>query len=487
MLSAKPWNLQRAAARSHVSHRSIGATAALTLVALLTGLYALVTWHVLPATQADVGADYAYTAWQMSQGVRLYHDVLGQQTPLLYLLGAAAYQLWPRPDTFLVLALALRSCTVLGIFTLARAYRLSPSFGAAACVVYLLLPMGFFFGAHFEPNVLITLGGVLCTLTLTRLSSRRAIIAGIACAAFILAKLTFIPLACALAIYLLVTRRSLLYPFVLALLGALAAAIALGYWLAGPDFIRGAVLAHVGSTLSLSNAAVSLRYLWTMEGLTILAAIAGGALSVRGSDSERLIAFYLIGGAATVVATFSVGSLAPETLMAEPAVALCATLALWRIVCAWRDRAGSERIVYRLLPLLVALLVVGQVQEARDNWLTVAGASPSSGLSCTVTALTHGATARTPVITPAYAAFLAQRPLVEGISDFFNWSIRVRRGDAVAVAQARTLAHLLQGRRIPLVIVTPDLPLPSQDQRVLSAAYAPAMRCGSATVFTPRA
>lgn len=486
MLSAKSWNLQRAAARSHVTHRSIGALAALTLVALLTGLYALVMWHVLPATQTDVGADYAYTAWQMSQGARLYHDILGQQTPLLYLLGAAAYRLWPRPDTFLVLALALRSCTVLGIFALARACRLSLSFSAAACAVYLLLPMGFFFGAHFEPNVLITLGGVLCTLTLTQLSSRRAAFAGIACAAFILAKLTFIPLACALAIYLLITRRSLLYPFVLALFGALAAAIALGYWLVGPDFIRGAVLAHVGSTLSLSNAAVSLRYLWTVEGITILAAIAGGALSVRGNVSVRLIAFYLIGSAATVVATFSIGSLAPETLMAEPAIALCATLALRRIVCAWRDRAGSGRVAYRLLPLLVALLVVGQVQEARDNWLT-AGASPSSGLSCTVTALTHGATARTPVIAPAYAAFLAQRPLVEGISDFFNWSIRVRRGDAVALAQARTVAQMLQQRRIPLVIVTPDLPLPPKDQRALSAAYVPMMRCASAIVFAPRA
>jgi hypothetical protein len=73
--------------------------------------------------------------------------------------------------------------------------------------------MGFFFDARFEPNLLITVRGVLCALALTELSSCRAVLAGLGCGLSIMAKLTFAPITLALAAYLLITRRSLLFPF----------------------------------------------------------------------------------------------------------------------------------------------------------------------------------------------------------------------------------------------------------------------------------
>ncbi len=485
MLSARPWTASRAIAWQRLSLRN-GHAAALALVTLLTCLCSLVMWRTFPATQTDIGGDYAYVSWQVSRGARLYHDVLGQQTPLLYLLGAAAYRLWPRPDVFEAVALAVRCLTVVGIYLLSRACRLSAPFCVTACVIYLLLQMGFLFDARFEPNILITLGGVICTLSLTQLSSWRAAIAGFASALFILSKLTFLPLACALAAYLFITRRTLLYPFLLAAGATLLSAVALGWMFVGPDFLQGAFLAHVGSTLSITNFIVSFRYIWSVEGLTVVAAIVGGIMGLAHGNHGRLLFFYLAGTTATIIATVSVGSLAPETLMGEPAVALCATLALWKTLSMWSGNNTIRRLRSRFLLLFAALLMVAQALEARDDWLTIASAAPPPVISCSVAALERYTSPTTPVIAPAYAAFLAKRPLVDGISDFFNWSIRVRRGDATALAQSRTIAQVLHAQHLPLVITSPDLPLPPQDQRALAQAYVPLAHCGSATAFVPR-
>src|SRR5205807_8664079 len=142
----------------------------------------------------------------------------------------------------LAVALGVRAATVIAVFSVARACRFPPLGAIVASLIYLLLPMGFVFDARFEPNLLITLGGVLCTLALTELSPGRAMLAGLACGLCICAKLTFAPIALALAVYLLVTRRSLLLPFILSALSVLLVFATVDLASAGQDFIQGALL-----------------------------------------------------------------------------------------------------------------------------------------------------------------------------------------------------------------------------------------------------
>ncbi len=454
-------------------------------VLLLLDLYAIAIWHAFPARRTDVGGDYAYVAWQVSRGAVLYRDVLGQQTPLLYLIGALSYRLWPWPEVFLALALVMRGATVIGVFALARASGMSVALALVSAVTYLLLPMGFLFDARFEPNGLITLGGVLCALALTRLSPRRVLMAGCACGLFILAKLTFAPLALALAGYLLLTRRSLIGPFVSALCAVLIGGTALGWASSGQDFIRGAFLAHVGSTYALSNFTVSLRYILVVEGLTVLTAVAGAALSARKGNGERLLAFYLLGGLATLGATMSVGSLAPEMLAGEPAVALCAGLVIGRAMAVWRRPQSTRRAGAFILPVIAAAFVVGQTMEARDDVVALSGRI-SPQLACVVSLLSRAKPANAPVLAPPYAAFLAQRTLVDGLSDTFNWSIRVRRGDDTALAQVRDMAKLLESRKVALVVMDADQPLPQPVARAMAEYYRPIQACPGTRTLLPR-
>ncbi len=460
-------------------------TGALGLTLALVALYTAVTWHTFPASATDVGGDYAYDSWQLQRGATLYGDVLGQQTPGLYLLGAAVYHLWPRAEVFLAFALVVRAATVVGVLALARACGFTAVSAAMACVVYLLLPMGFLFDARFEPNILITLGGVLCTLLLTRLSVRRALLAGAGCAVFILAKLTFVPIALALAAYLLLTRRALAGPFGLAAVGTLLVATGLGYFVIGGTYIDGAYLAHVGSTLSWQNFAATLRYVWNVEGLTALTALAGAVFAARDDGPCRLLAFYLVGGLLTLGAAISVGSLAPEMLAGEPAIALCAIVVLRRALVAWRQ-GRTTRPLYACFGMAFAvLLIVGQVLEARDDAVAVTSARPSPGLACTERLLAGAIPVALPVIAPPYAAFLAQRHLALGLSDTFNWTIRVRRGDSVARVQADRVVALLHDRGIGLVMIDDDHPLPPRVERAVDEYYVPAPSCAGIRLYRP--
>jgi len=350
-----------------------------------------------------------------------------------------------------------------------------------------LLPMGFLFDVRFEPNILITCGGVLCTLTLTRLSSRRALLAGAGCAVFVLAKLTFAPLALALGAYLLFTRRSLARPFILAAVGTLLTATLVGYGVIGPAYIDGAYLAHAGSTLSAPNFVMSLRYVCNVEGMTALAALAGALLALRQKGPRRLLAFYLVGGLMTLGATISAGSLAPEMLAAEPAIALCAALAVRDALLAWRQGRTARPVYARVAPFMVAVLVAGQFLEARDDMQAVASARPSLGLNCAARLLERAASTGLPVIAPPYAAFLAQRRLVVGLSDTFNWTIRVRRGDSVARAQVGVVVDLLRHRRVSVVMMDDDHPLPPRVTAAIGAYYTLEPSCPGLRVFRPTA
>jgi len=459
---------------------------ALGCTAVALGLYSVLLWRTFPAAATDVGGDYAYVAWQMSHGAMLYRDVLGQQTPLLYVLGAAAYRMWPRPDVFLAIALGVRALTALAVLGLARARRFPPVIACAATLIYLLLPMGFFFGARFEPNILITLGGVLATLALTDLSPRRAVLAGLICGLSIMAKLTFAPIAVALALYLLVTRRLLLWPFVVSTLGVLLITTGVGIVSVGPEFIEGAYLAHVGSTLSGANLVMSVQYVWRVEGLTVLAALVGALLAARQAGSGRLLALYLLGGIATLGATVSVGSLAPEMLAGEPAIALCATFAVQRAVTAWHTHYAGRRLVHQSPFVLVVLLVVGQALAVRDDALALREGQPSARLGCLVRLLRNRDYQDGAVVAPAYAAFLAQRRLLEGLGDLFNWSIRIHRGDRTAQTQAKTVLAAVSTQHIAVIAFDSDDPLPPQVERAVVTSYALAAHCGATDIFLPR-
>jgi hypothetical protein len=459
------------------------------LVLLITGLYAAVIWQSVPVAALNAGGYYEYASWQVAQGARLYRDVVGTQTPLIFLLGAAAYRLRPQSDVFALFALTVRLLTMLGVYALARRCGLSVALALCAFLLYAALPLGFFFDNRFEPNILVTLGGILTISVLTRLSPITAGVAGVSCDLCVLAKLIFLPILGAVGVYLVLTNRPLLRPFLLATTGSLLVAFAIGWIGAGHDFVEGAFLGQAGQSLSWNNLEMSVHYLWSVEGITILVALAGGALGAHAGGSQRLLAFYLAGSLVPVAATLKPGSLAPEFLVAEPAIALCAALTLQRGFLLWRRSSapGSREWVMLLLPPLAGVLVAAQILEWREDWLTVAATHPTAQLSCEVASLNQDTHHGDAVIAPPYAAFLARRPLVDGVSDYYAWYFHVRAGYGSAVGQANDVARRLRDHDVPIVILAEDQLFPPQDQQALAMAYRSAQSCPGTRILVPKA
>ncbi|HKC72590.1 MAG TPA: hypothetical protein VKF37_00090 [Chloroflexota bacterium] len=121
----------------------------------------------------------------------------------------------------------------------------------------------------------------------------------------------------------------------------------------------------------------------------------------------------------------------------------------------------------------------------RDDALILRTSRPATGLICLVRLLRHTDHMPTPVIAPPYAEFLAQRPLALGLSDVFNWPIRVHRGDRTARLQARANIHRLMNKQIALVAFDDDHPLPPEVEHAVVTFYAPGTACSGTHVFLP--
>lgn len=237
-----------------------------------------------------------------------------------------------------------------------------------------------------------------------------------------------------------------------------------------------------------------------------MAAIAGAFLACTDRSSgtavqgmtltrgHRLLACYLVGGLATVSATIAIGSLAPEMLAGEPAVALCAALTLRYAARMWQGRrarriAGARvrqrgHMAMRLAPIFGLLVIVAQPLALRNDALAVQGL-PSDSISCIAHLLQRAQPAHSPVLAPAYAAFLARREIVDGLADPFNWSLRLNRGDATARAQVEDVLLRLARGTIAAVVMVDANRLPDPIEHAAQTLYSASPRCPGVHVYLP--
>jgi hypothetical protein len=441
--------------------------------------------------KANIGDAFAYASWQMSLGRVLYRDILGQQMPLLYLIGAASYRLWPSPDAVGVAALTIRLGTILLVFALARRVGLARPAALAAATIYLLLPMGFLFDARFDANALLTFWSVAATLALTRATHRTAVAAGICCACAVLSKLTGIAIGVSLAGYLLIAHRRLVLPFASSLITMVMAATAIGYWIAGPGFIAGAYLAHAHDPRAWWSVMTALTYLWRVDGATLLLALITLLIMwpwrVPGTG---LLAASFLGGAGALAATITIRSAATNALAAEPAASILVARAAAEAASRWRARSGANgrsEAVQRMAALaLLGVIVLMQIQALRADQAALAPNNALADDSCLAQAVRAQTAPRSLTLLPPYVALLAQRTQAEGIADSFNWTIRTRTGDAVARAQLQEILGLLHHGKIAAVMVDWAHPLPPAALAQLRQHYIRKSVCGTSYLYVPR-
>ncbi|MFH0793546.1 MAG: hypothetical protein V2A74_05885 [bacterium] len=477
-----------------------------TALALSIALYLVAVLSHLSLAYIDFGdGNYLYISWRITQGARLYSDILAPQPPVHLMLGSALLQigkLFGSPLFTVRVFCALLQCAM-AVLVFAITWRLFRSWLAAACaaVVYLVLPVGFWWTLGYQSEhieKLLLLSGVFLLLNSTR---RSAIFAGLllACACF--TNMTAVPYAAFVTLYLAIARREILWAFLIPLVGAaFFVALTLEIWTGAyfnnvffnqvGTFPRSELLGQ-GQTLfdyiihKLSGEGADVLRL---EGGFILLAFAGMVLAASSSERQaqgaapasgrhpiNFFTWYSLASLGSIIVVSKGGTEDYIFSLGEPYVAVFAGYSVAAILAHFggveraKDTANllEQRLLnfFSLLGLFIVLAALIMLPSSGlglvHNWASLTQRTYEDtdlGVRKVLLLIDRYSEPGAEILAPPYYAFLSGRKIAEDYSELFIWSIKYHheqldgiRGDGTRKAEA--LASAIREKKLPLLIV----------------------------------
>lgn len=473
------------------------------LVVLLAAIaYAVIVVSHWSEGYIDFGdGNYLYISWRLSEGAVLYRDVLAPQPPLHLMTGwmlakLAGFMGLPGLYTFRafsVLLHVLMACIVAwlgrGVCRVLGKEEMGAAVGTLAAVIYLLLPIGFWWslGYQSEPLEIVFLYGSL-GLLLRGCCRGSAVLAGLVAALATLTNMTAAPYALVFLLYLAVRERDRWLPYAVAFFG-LWGAVTFGMEAATGAYLENVILNQVGSFPRkefLPPGETLLTYAWrkiTSEGRDILALEGGyivlalvglyGALrACRPSAKVELACWSALGLMASVVYVSKGGTMDYIFTIGEPAVALFAAWFIVMLHRGWKT-LDEERAVgaflLNTLPLLrwVVGCVIGVVVIGPGLgfvWRTLRQETYELDAYRTrqvVELMRQHAKENDVVLAPPFYAFLAKRRIIEDYSEIFLWTLKYynEKQDGVrgrGVVTVEKIAAALRAQNVAFVALDLD-------------------------------
>lgn len=329
--------------------------AGLVLVGLV---YAVFGMPPTDPTYVDFGdGNYMYISSRLADGIVLYRDIVSPQPPLHLYTGSLVVRLCRLTGVEPLLGLRLYQHLLrlaVGLVAAAIAWRLfrCRTLTVLTYLVYLLLPVGFWWTRGYQSEPLELLPMTLCFWLLLDGPDRpagraRAALAGV-CAAFALAtNMTFLPYLCFHGLYLALARRDLILPFLLPLAAITGGGIAYFSAVAGSAFFENVWSNQVGTFppgrfVWLQRITRDLAETYQIEGSAILAACVGlWFYAIRSKSPQRLyVIWYAVSSMGSIVFTAKGGTRNYIFSLGEPMVAVFAAAALRDGMAAGRPLFG---------------------------------------------------------------------------------------------------------------------------------------------------
>lgn len=217
-------------------------------------VYLLLTVPFLSPAYYDLGdGNYLYVAWRTTQGLKPYRDILAPQPPVHLFSGAALVALGEAiggdARLYVVRAfnLALHLATMLIIAALALKMFRRASVAAAAGVIYLFLPIGFWWTQMFESEqtqMFFLLAGLWFMLDFT---PRRMAAAAPLHALAVFTNMTAVPYVALFSLWLLLRRPRLLLWYLGPLLAICAAGVIFMHWWSEGWYLNNVFFNQVGT------------------------------------------------------------------------------------------------------------------------------------------------------------------------------------------------------------------------------------------------
>ena len=470
------------------------------LLLLLAVAYSIIVGRSLSIAYIDLGdGNYLYTSSRMADGLTIYRDFLSPQPPMHLLTGSLLIRLGrllektvAYPDLMVVpvpllavrvFSMALHLLTMCLIFLIGKRLTQSAYGGVVAALLYLLLPIGFWWSLGYQSELLeifFLMGALWFFLPL---EPRRMAAAGALMALAVLTNMTAAPYALALLTYLVIRhgitggregRRLMLY-FLVPLLALLTGVV--GYYqIRTGAYYQNVISNQVASyppggfwgygfpKLIEMTAEVLVR-----EGGFIVLALLGLVLYNRTDTRQEreFLVWYALVLLLSIAYVTKGGTMNYIFTLGEPVLALFGAYYLTQFFYPstmrrffqrnfWRDTSIVPQVLFILI-LAFAAVYPGyyfmRESLARTTFeLDVPGVER-------VSAIIHKYSKEGDrILAPPYYAFLTRRLLIAEHSEQFLWDMKYAaemkaKTPGEGVERARVIERALQERRVPLAIL----------------------------------
>lgn len=464
----------------------------LVVMGIVYGALAATHWNMGHMDFGD--GNYMYISWRMSQGAALYRDILAPQPPLHLGVGmtlAWLGRLLPHPIyAFRAFSLILHLATMIVVYL--AALRVAGGSDAAArarcraagvltAIVYLLIPIGFWWtlGYQSEPlEMFLMMTGFLLFL---KMAPRAMAAAGLLQGLAVLTNMTAAPYALFSIGWLALRRRALFLRFTLPCIG-IVAVVSIVMEIRTGAYCENVFLNQVGSFPRpefLPAGQTFWGYAWgkllregsdvlRLDGGYILLGLLGLARFAR--RGPRLIreyaSFYAFFGLCSILYVAKGGTVDYIFTIGEPFAAVFAGYFLFHF---WRKHIrgmlnglswGSLSGAAAALALAAAGIVVCG-PGLSHSWLTLKQQTYELNEYETrkiADEIIRNAGNDGLVLSPPHYAFIAQRKIAQDYSELLLWTLKYHneRQDKVrgrGTKTVETIARLLDERKIGFVIL----------------------------------
>ncbi len=428
--------------------------------------------------------NYLYISWRLSQGARLYQDIASPQPPL-HLLAGRMLVGWGEAlgggmvTLVLVRLFSIALHLLTGYIVMRIAQKLFEDDWAAALagVIYLYLPIGFFWAKGYQSEPLLILFLTLGFWGLLWSERGGLLLAGVCSTLALFTNMTAVPYVGLFAVCVLASRRREALHFLVPLLGAGGILLAIFHSLSGGTYIQNVFLNQMG-TFHRTDPLVYAVGKIISQGGNVLVAEGGfvlcaalGAIVYQCQDRlqvRQVAVWYLFWGLGAIVFVSKGGTEDYIFSLAEPMVAVFSAFFLrffyLGTFSAWMAERGTGQLPARLtraaaLVALLAVLCVRGSWELLDTLSQGKYENTSSGVRRVLDYVEHYSEAGDPLWAPPYYAFLTRRRIPEDASSTFIWYIRYinRKAfgdpDVEGVNLVSRITRQLDGMQVPVVVL----------------------------------
>jgi hypothetical protein len=442
------------------------------------GYLILLVSHISVAYLDFGDGNYLYISQRLLQGIVIYKDILSPQPPLHLFLGAALLKIGGLCGSPLLLVriftLLLRITHAALIFLIARRLfktdeKLSNWIPALSGIVYLFLPIGFWWSRGYQSEPLEIFWMLLSFYFFIRFEKKSMAIAGLFSSLAVLTNMTAAPYLILSLLYLGITQRKLVLWFLLPIITCLGFSVILLQWYTSGMFLQNAIFDQVGTypkERTLDYMLGKIRsiggIILSLEGPLIFASLIGLFLYFQETQNSKLktqnyILLYMLATLGSFVYATKGGTVDYIFTLGEPAVALFSAYCVVKL-CQRLTNLPELIALFIIVTILVLLSTPGIFQDSK----TLQGYNyelPSKYTSAVVDLIQKNSKPNDLIFAPPYFAFLADRTIVGEFSEQFVWFIKYlnwmlyREGNPQTLPKLEEIGNEMATKKVKIILL----------------------------------